>query len=111
MIDIDLCAEDFDKELDKVRMWNETKRVQREIQEVGLEVDLRITEDPEKEQKARIEVFLNELTGLSQKYGLYIKGCGCCGSPWILDEECQKTYDDLTYMDDKYMIPDLDHYF
>lgn len=63
------------------------------------------------EKKARIQIFLHELTGLSQKYGLYIKGCGCCGSPWILDEKGQKTYDDLTYQDDRYIIPDLDDYF
>ena len=29
------------------------------------------------------EGFLRELTELSRKYGLYIGGCGCCGSPWV----------------------------
>ena len=27
------------------------------------------------------QLFLQELTELSQKYGFYIEGCGCCGSP------------------------------
>lgn len=26
--------------------------------------------------------FLGELTELSKKYGIYIGGCGCCGSPF-----------------------------
>ena len=30
-----------------------------------------------------LESFLAELTALSEKYNLYIGGCGCCGSPWI----------------------------
>lgn len=25
--------------------------------------------------------FLKELTQLSQKYGIKVEGCGCCGSP------------------------------
>lgn len=29
------------------------------------------------------EAFLRELTELSNKYGIMIDGCGCCGSPWI----------------------------
>ena len=62
----------------------------------------------ENEQKARIQVFLHELTGLSQKYDIYIKGCGCCGSPWIEDHKGKKVYDDLTYQFDHYMIPDLE---
>ena len=28
--------------------------------------------------------FLAELTALSEKHNLYIGGCGCCGSPWII---------------------------
>jgi hypothetical protein len=27
--------------------------------------------------------FLEELSSLSLKYNIYIKGCGCCGSPYL----------------------------
>lgn len=33
------------------------------------------------EQKA---AFAAELTQLSQKYGIIVEGCGCCGSPFLL---------------------------
>lgn len=36
--------------------------------------------------KKELESFLSELTALSEKYDLYIGGCGCCGSPWIMRE-------------------------
>jgi hypothetical protein len=29
--------------------------------------------------------FLVELSALSQKYGIMIEGCGCCGSPALLE--------------------------
>ena len=33
--------------------------------------------------KENLDKFLKELSELSNKYGLVIDGCGCCGSPWI----------------------------
>lgn len=36
-------------------------------------------------EKDRIEEFLEKLSELSNNYGLYISGCGCCGSPSIVD--------------------------
>lgn len=27
--------------------------------------------------------FLTELTALTQKYGITLGGCGCCGSPYL----------------------------
>lgn len=34
---------------------------------------------------SRQELFLKGLAELTKKYGLVIRGCGCCGSPWIED--------------------------
>lgn len=50
MIDIDLMAEDFDKELNKVKALNNIKKLER---------------------------FLKELTSLSDNYEIYIDGCEC----------------------------------
>lgn len=44
----------------------------------------------------KLNKFLKELSELSQKYGIYISGCGCCGSPFLeeLDEnEVAKYFD------------------
>ena len=35
----------------------------------------------------KTEAFLEELTALSQKYGITIHACGCCESPWLNDDE------------------------
>ena len=45
----------------------------------------------------RLENFLKELTELTHKYNLAIGGCGCCLSPYIMDEfqEKQFYYGDL----------------
>jgi hypothetical protein len=32
-------------------------------------------------------LFLKELSQLTNKYGIYINGCGCCGSPYLTDKE------------------------
>jgi len=34
----------------------------------------------------KLESFLNELTQLSEKYKLFIGGCGCCGSPYLTEK-------------------------
>jgi len=33
----------------------------------------------------QVDAFLEELTTLTRKYGIEIKACGCCGSPFLLD--------------------------
>lgn len=50
--------------------------------------------------ESNLNDFLKELAELSQKYDIYIAGCGCCGSPYLyslkggrLDEE-YLTYDE-----------------
>lgn len=53
---------------------------------------------------ARIRAFLQELTALSDKYEIYIEGCGCCGSPWLNDLQAGKSYDNLSYGKDRYEV-------
>ena len=66
------------------------------------------TETIDPDQVAR---FLADLTVLTQKYGIEIDGCGCCGSPylWATDEAGSyeitpfnardgKTWSDLEYV-------------
>ena len=49
----------------------------------------------------RLNQFLKELSILTQKYGIEIGGCGCCGSPWLWDNNAGKEsaanleYDDV----------------
>lgn len=52
----------------------------------------------------RLRAFLQELTALSDKYEIYIEGCGCCGSPWLNDIQAGKSYDNLTYGPDRYEV-------
>ena len=33
----------------------------------------------------KLKKFLDELTGLTKKYGIEIGGCGCAGSPFLFD--------------------------
>lgn len=53
----------------------------------------------------RLRSFLQELTALSDKYEIYIEGCGCCGSPWLNDIQAGKNYDNLHYgQNDRYEV-------
>lgn len=51
----------------------------------------------------RLEEFLKELAELSKKHGLFIGGCGCCGSPcpWIYDTKENICADNLGYDEKK----------
>lgn len=40
-------------------------------------------------REATIEAFLRELTDLTRKHRVCIAGCGCCGSPYLLDLDDQ----------------------
>ena len=43
------------------------------------------------------ELFLKELTELTKKYGIYINGCGCCGSPYLTEDEPEYVDGDLQW--------------
>ena len=40
----------------------------------------------------KVKAFLIELTALSKKYDLVIRGCGCCGSPWIEEDSTKNGF-------------------
>ena len=50
--------------------------------------------------KNRFNDFLSELSELTIKYEISIGGCGCCGSPYIIDFKKQYQGDNLEF-DDK----------
>ena len=38
------------------------------------------------------EEFLSELGALSRKHGIWVSGCGCCGSPFLVEEDAPGYY-------------------
>ena len=43
--------------------------------------------DPDK-----VAAFLADLTALTKKHGIEIAGCGCCGSPYLLETDKHGEY-------------------
>ncbi len=67
----------------------------------------------EKDDKETITKFLNELSILTNKYGIIIGGCGCCGSPYLekinfedFNDNGEKWHQDLNYIEEtgKYIV-------
>ena len=56
----------------------------------------------------RLENFLKELAELTKKYNIAIRGCGCCGSPYIDDFQKEFDGDDLCFDEEK-QIYELDN--
>lgn len=50
--------------------------------------------------------FLRDLSKLSEKYELYIGGCGCQGSPYIFDLEDNVVLEDLGHTEWQYQAKD-----
>jgi hypothetical protein len=50
--------------------------------------------------------FLKEYEKLCQKYGMGLRGCGCCNSPWLELSEEKNTYEicDVNYDSKKRII-------
>ena len=54
-----------------------------------------------------MQVFLQELKLLSQKYDLYIDGCGCCGSPIVSPLGQFAEYDPPLPVDERHYAVDV----
>ena len=54
-------------------------------------------------KKERFDTFVKELGELTKKYDIEIWGCGCCGSPRLLDLKNEKATisEDLAWNDEK----------
>ena len=54
----------------------------------------------------KLKGFLEELTIISAKYGIYIDGCGCCGSPYLVGEteSDNRKEKELYFIDGKYAV-------
>lgn len=56
-------------------------------------------------KEEKLEAFLKDLTALSEAYDLWIGGCGCCGSPYIMNGDGKTIAEDLAVAsDDTYYI-------
>ena len=49
----------------------------------------------------RLSNFLKELAELTIKYDLEITGCGCCGSPYLVDNKEEYDVEDLEFVYNK----------
>lgn len=62
--------------------------------------------------KKDVEGFLEKLNELTLSYGIVIGGCGCCGSPYLLDRDGSTEinglqHDELTWIDDHYELKNI----
>lgn len=64
--------------------------------------------EQDEQDRARLRAFLKDLSKISEKWGMYVQGCGCCGSPWIFDELADKNHDNLLYTDNGYIVDDME---
>ena len=56
----------------------------------------------------RLESFLKELAELTKKHNIAIRGCGCCGSPYI--DDFQKEFDgENLHFDEEKQIYELEN--
>lgn len=53
-----------------------------------------------------LDLFLDELSKLSEKRGLYIGGCGCCGSPFIYNNDDELQLLEIEFHNGKYISTD-----
>lgn len=50
----------------------------------------------DEQRRERVNGFIKELNALTEKYQISIGGCGCCGSPYLIDQKTYDGYDAMT---------------
>lgn len=51
---------------------------------------------PEQEMtEQELEAARVKLDKLARKLGVFIGGCGCCGSPYLCSDDCKTSIDDV----------------
>ena len=54
--------------------------------------------------RQEVKNFLEEYEKLCQKYEMGLVGCGCCGSPALVDKKGFTIYDDVNYENNRINI-------
>ena len=54
--------------------------------------------------REEVKNFLKEYEKLCQKYEMGLVGCGCCGSPALVDKKGFTIYDDVNYKNNRIYI-------
>ncbi len=62
---------------------------------------------PESPLRTRVEAFALEYEALCRKHNLVISGCGCCGSPFLIELEHEKNTPHVCI--DNFDLTDMEH--
>lgn len=62
------------------------------------------------EVEERVSAFMEGLEFLSRKTGVFVDGCGCCGSPYLKVDGCDdyKSFEDIEVGDDGWELSLVD---
>lgn len=56
----------------------------------------------------RLRAFLGELALLQEKYGIVVCGCGCCGSPYLVDSVTERIIaENMYFKNGKYAVEEI----
>lgn len=62
---------------------NELERISKLVDGASPDSDSTIVETNAETNEGNVTEFLLELSELSRRLGVYVDGCGCCGSPYL----------------------------